>query len=100
MSAADVFFQSMATHLQVHVVICADEETLVLHPPLETDQDRFSGLLLQERLWVHGLDLSNRARCTVSRGRASGRAVQWQSALQCVSIHHPSGHTHGRHDVW
>src|SRR5712671_1226195 len=40
------------TDLKVHVGVGADEETLVLESPLETNKHRLPGQLLQERLWV------------------------------------------------
>ena len=49
----------MVTHLKVHVVVCADKEALVLHPPLETNKNGLAGLQLEERLWVDGLELQN-----------------------------------------
>lgn len=45
------------THLQVHVVVCANQEALVLVAPLQTNKHRLAGLHLQKRLWVDGRDL-------------------------------------------
>lgn len=44
------------THLEIHVVVSADEEALVLHPPLQADDDGLAGLLLQKGFRVHGLE--------------------------------------------
>ena len=43
--------------LQVHVAICADEEALVFHAPLEAHQHGLARLQLQERFRVDWLEL-------------------------------------------
>ena len=43
--------------LQVHVAICADEETLVFHAPFQAHQDRLARLQLEEWFWVYWLEL-------------------------------------------
>jgi hypothetical protein len=46
------------TYLEVHVAIRADQEALVLKPPLEPDIHELARELLHERLRVNGVDLS------------------------------------------
>lgn len=52
------YFPPARTHLEIHVVVCADEKALVLHPPLEADKDELARLRLQEGLRVDWLKLS------------------------------------------
>lgn len=42
-------------HLEVHVVVGRDEVALVLHPPLEADEDGLAREVREERLGVDGL---------------------------------------------
>jgi hypothetical protein len=50
-------FMRRTAHLEVHVAVRADQEALVLEPPLEADIHELARELLHERLRVDGVDL-------------------------------------------
>jgi hypothetical protein len=65
------------TYLEVHVAIRADQEALVLKPPLEPDIHELARELLHERLGVNGVDLTvQRRRSAGCSGRDSAHARQ------------------------
>ena len=45
--------ECVATHLEVHIAIRRNEESLVLKTPLQLDDDGLARQLLHERLWIY-----------------------------------------------
>lgn len=46
-----------STHLNVHVRVSADKETLVFQPPFQLDEHGLASEVLDEGLWINWLDL-------------------------------------------